>query len=112
MDPLISANAIHPLVYKELTPLFVFKVSKQSERLYLHPPGRRGGDGLYLYKSGHCVKVEPTNGKGLRLTPNRLIGVHRDGMHLKRGSQLYDGRGLLLGRNSYFKNIPILNLLL
>ena len=33
MDPLVSGSAIHPLAYKELTPLFVFNVSKQSERL-------------------------------------------------------------------------------
>ena len=33
MDPLVSRSAIHPLVYKELTPLFVFNVSKQSELL-------------------------------------------------------------------------------
>ena len=33
IDPLISESAIHPLASKELTPLFVFNVSKQSERL-------------------------------------------------------------------------------
>ena len=33
IDPLISGSAIHPLAYKELTSLFVFNVSKQSERL-------------------------------------------------------------------------------
>ena len=33
MDPLVSGSAIHPLAYKELTPLFVFNVLKQSERL-------------------------------------------------------------------------------
>ena len=33
MDPLINGTAIHPLSSKELTPLFVFNVSKQSERL-------------------------------------------------------------------------------
>ena len=33
MDPLVSGSMIHPLTYKELTPLFVFNVSKQSERL-------------------------------------------------------------------------------
>ena len=56
--------------------------------LFLHPSGRRSGDGLYLYKSGHCVKVEPIKGKGLRLAPNRstLVGVHGDGLHLQRGS--------------------------
>ena len=85
--------------------------------LYLHPSGRHrsGGDGLYLHKSGHCVKVEPiVKGRGLRLTPSRtsLVGVRGDGLYLKRGSQVYDGQGLLFGRNSPFKNIPILNLLL
>ena len=84
--------------------------------LYLHPSGRRSspGDGLYLHKSGHCVKVEPVRGRGLRLMPSRtsLVGVHGDGLYLKKGTQVYDGQGLLFGPNSPFKNIPILNLLL
>ena len=74
-----------------------------------------GGDGLYLRKSGHCVKVEPVKGNGLYLTPHRggsLDGVHGDGLYLKRGSTIQDGSGLILGPNSPFKNIPILNLLL
>ena len=33
MDPLISGSASQPLAYKGLTPLFVFNVSKQNERL-------------------------------------------------------------------------------
>ena len=28
------------------------------------------GNGLYLHKSGHCVKVEPVKGNGLYLTPH------------------------------------------
>ena len=74
-----------------------------------------GGDGLYLQKSGHCVKVEPVKGNGLYLSPHRggsLCGVHGDGLYLKRGSTIQDGSGLILGPNSPFKNIPILNLLL
>ena len=74
-----------------------------------------GGDGLYLHKSGHCVKVEPVKGNGLCLTLHRggsLPGVHGDGLYLKRGSTIQDGSGLILGPNSPFKNIPILNLLL
>ena len=77
-----------------------------------------GGNGLYLVKSGHCVKVEPVKGNGLYLTPHRggssssLSGVHGDGLYLKRGSTIQDGSGLILGPNSPFKNIPILNLLL
>ena len=86
--------------------------------LRLHPSGgssssRRYGDGLYLNKSGHCVKIEPTKGKGLRLSPSRVSALPtRDGLYWKRGTQVYDGQGLLFGRNSPFKNIPILNLLL
>ena len=74
-----------------------------------------GGDGLYLYKSGHCVNVEPVKGNGLYLTPHRggsLPGVHGYGLYLKRGSIIQDGSGLILGPDSPFKNIPILNLLL
>ena len=72
-----------------------------------------GGDGLYLHKSGHCVKIDPVKGNGLYLTPRRrLPGVHGDGLYLKHGSTIRDGSGLLFGSNSPFKNIPILNLLL
>ena len=77
-------------------------------RLHLHQSGR--GDGVYLHKSGHCFKMEPTKGNALRLTPNRFV-VHGDGQYLKRKSQIYNERGLL-GRNIPFKNIPMLNLLL
>ena len=72
-----------------------------------------GGSGLYLHKSGHCVKVEAVKGNGLYLTPHsRLAGVYGDGLYLKRGSSIYDGRGLLLGPQSPFKNIPILKWIL
>ena len=70
------------------------------------------GNGLYLHKLGHCVKIDPVRGNGLYLTPHkRLSGVHGDGLYLKRGSTIQDGFGLILGPNSPFKNIPILNLL-
>ena len=75
--------------------------------------GVSGGDELYLYKSGHCVKVTPTHGRGLQLIPKKLRGTTGgDGLFLKHGSRIYDGRGLLLGKNCPFKNIPILGLLL
>ena len=74
--------------------------------------GRGVGDGLYLHKSGHSVKVIPIQGKGLQLMPKKIHGVQGDGLFLKHGSNIYDGRGLLLGKNSPFKNIPILGLLL
>ena len=71
------------------------------------------GNGLYLHKSGHCVKIRPIKGKGLELVPRRRpTGIFGDGLFLKHGSRIYDGRGLLLGKNSPFKNIPIIGLLL
>ena len=39
----------------------VVKKAVGGRGLYLHP----SGDGLYLYKSVQCVKVEPIKGKGL-----------------------------------------------
>ena len=71
-----------------------------------------GGNGLYLYKSGHGMKITPIHGNGLKMMPKKCKGIHADGLYLKRGSQIVDGRGLLLGKNSPFKNIPILGLLL
>ena len=35
-----------------------------------------------------------------------------DGLYLKKEGKIYDGKGLLLGPNSPFKNIPILGMLL
>ena len=67
-----------------------------------------GGNGLYLHKLEHCVKIDPVRGNCLYLTPRkRLSGVHGDGFYLKRGSTIRDGSGLMLGPNSPFKNIPI-----
>ena len=68
-----------------------------------------GGNGLYLHKLGHCLKIDPVRGNGLYLTPHkRLSGVHDDGLYLKRGLTIQDGPGLILGPNSPCKNILIL----
>ena len=53
------------------------------------------GSGLFL---------DPVNGKGLQ-----LFG---DGLYLKQDGKVMDGKGLLLGPNSPFRNIPILGQLL
>ena len=75
--------------------------------------GAAGGDGLYLHKLGHCVKIDPVRGNGLYLTPHKkLCGIAGDRLYMKRGSTIQDGSGLLLGKNSPFKNIAILDLLL
>ena len=71
------------------------------------------GDGLYLFKKGRCIKVDPVKGNGLYLSPHssehHTIG---DGLYLKRGGKLHNGEGLILGKNSPFKNIPILGWIL
>ena len=72
-----------------------------------------GGNGVYLQKLGHCIKINPVRGNGLYLTPHkRISGVHCDGLYLKHDSTIQDRSGLIFGLNSPFKNIPILNLLL
>ena len=74
---------------------------------------KKSGDGLYLFKRGHCIKVEPVKGNGLYLTPhtlkNHAVG---DGLYLKRGDAVHNGEGLILGKNSPFKNVPILGWIL
>ena len=78
---------------------------------------RKSGDGLYLFKSGHCIKVDPVKGNGLYLQPHQEVSSKDsdcvgDGLYLKHGSSIYNGEGLILGESSPFKNIPILGWLL
>ena len=67
------------------------------------------GSGLYLRKGGFVSQVE-TDGHGLYLKPYKGKGLQSYGnkLYLKQGGKLYDGKGLLLGPNSPFDNIPIL----
>ena len=71
------------------------------------------GLGLYLKKGGCVCQVE-TDGQGLYLKPYKGKGLrsYGDGLYLKRGGKLYDGKGLLLGPNILFANIPILGAIL
>ena len=71
------------------------------------------GSGLYLKKGGLVSQVE-TDGHGLYLKPYKGKGLksYGDGLYLKQGGKRYDGKGLLLGLNSPFPNIPILGAIL
>ena len=71
------------------------------------------GKGLYLKKGGCVCRVE-TDVKGLYLDPVNGSGLRLfgDGLYLKQGNKFMDGKGLILGPNSPFKNIPILGMLL
>ena len=73
-----------------------------------------GGDGLYLFKRGHCIKVDPVKGNGLYLRSHHSgNGMKGDGLFLKRGGSMQTvGEGLILGKNSPFKNIPVLGWIL
>ena len=70
-------------------------------------------NGLYL-KKGDLVSQVETDGEGLYLKPYKGKGLqsYGDGLYLKQGGKLYDGKGLLLGPNSPFANIPILGAIL
>ena len=69
------------------------------------------GDGLYLHKHDKCYRVQKMKGNGLYLAPYPRF-VEGDGLFLKHGNDINDGAGLLMGKNSLFKNIPVLGQLL
>ena len=46
-------------------------------------------------------------GDGFYLAPHPLF-VEGDGLFLKHGADIRDGAGLLMGKNSPFRNIPVL----
>ena len=56
------------------------------------------GDGLYLKKGGMITRVE-TDGQGLYLRPykGKGLGSRGNGLYLKRGKSITDGRGFLTG---------------
>ena len=71
------------------------------------------GNGLYLKTGGSVCRIE-TDGEGLYLGPTSSKGFETvgNGLYLMKQGGLYDGRGLILGPNSPFKNIPILDMIL
>ena len=71
------------------------------------------GNGLYQKKGSGVCRIE-TDGEGLYLRPTSDIGFETvgSGLYLMKKRGLYDGRGLILGPNSPFKNIPILGIIL
>ena len=71
------------------------------------------GNGLYLKKGSGVRRIE-TDGEGLCLGPASGKGFETigNGIDLMKQGWLYDGRGLIIGHNSPFKNIPILGMIL
>ena len=70
-------------------------------------------NGLYLKKGDRVGQIE-TDGEGQYLGPASGNGFETvgNGLYLMKQCGLYDGRGLILGPNSPFKNIPILGMIL
>ena len=67
------------------------------------------GSGLYLKKGGCVCQVKTDcHGLYLKLYKGKGLKSYVDGLYLKQGGKLSDGKGLLLGANSPFANIPIL----
>ena len=74
------------------------------------------GEGIkmYLQKGGKCYNLKKTEYGGMHISPRpKLTGVYGDGLYLRRsGSGIRAGEGLILGKDSPFKNIPILGWIL
>jgi hypothetical protein len=70
---------------------------------------------MFLRKDGMCYRVKKAHGNGLyfrRNPPYLLPGIKYDGLFVKHKGRVYNGEGLILGKNSPFKNIPILGWIL
>ena len=94
------ARAVAPTILKGLAS---YAASKGVEKLM------KKGDGLFLEKNGHCAKVKMVKGGGLYLNPHPRF--HGQGLFEVDDGEI-KGDGLLLGDNSPFKNVPLLNILL
>ena len=68
------------------------------------------GNGLFLGRRGWGTAKVELNGSGIVLTPVEDEDVH--GLYFKNDGQIFQGKGLLFGDDSPFKDIPILGLLL
>ena len=71
------------------------------------------GSGLYLGKHGRGVsRIHLVEGGGLYLSPLFYPKENYDGLYMKHEDKMYKGSGIILGKNSPFRNIPILGWLL
>ena len=70
---------------------------------------KSAGDGLYLHKNSKCYRVQKMEGD---LNPSNRLPTAGNGLFLKHGGEISEGSGLLMGKNSPFRNIPVLGWLL
>ena len=84
----LTARALHTILSGLTTGLLSAGINKAIS-------GSDVGDGLYLQKHGLYLAPQPRF-------------VEYDGLFLKHGEDISDGVALLMGKNSPFKNIPVL----
>ena len=107
----IAARAI-PLVARALpTILSGLTTGLLSGGINKAISGKGVGDGLYLHEHDKYYRVQMMKGDGLYLAPHPRF-VEGGGLFLKHGADISAGAGLLMGKNSPFKNIPVLGWLL
>ena len=107
----LAALAI-PLVARALpTILSVLTTGLHSGGINKAISGKGVDDGLYLHKHDKCYRVPKMKGDCLYLAPHPRL-VEGDGLFLEHGEDISDGAGLLMGKNSLFKNISVLGWLL
>jgi len=71
------------------------------------------GSGLYLGKRGRGVsQIHMVEGGGLYLSPLFYPEEDHDGLYMRHDNEIYKGSGLILGKDSPFRNIPILGWIL
>ena len=76
---------------------------------------RKKGNGFFLHKNNQWYKMSPVGKKadGLYLSPRpAFAGSYGNGLFVNRDKEITDGSGLIFGKDSPFKSIPLLNLLL
>ena len=107
----LAARAI-PLVARALpTILSRLTTGLLSGGIYKAISDKDVGDRFYLHKNDKYYRVQKMKGDGLYPAPHPRF-VEGDRLFLKHGADISDGAGLLMGKNSPFKNIPVLGWLL
>ena len=85
-------------------------IVEDEESSSVHGEGIR----MYLRKEGKCYDLKKSVDGAMQISPRpKLTGVCGDGLYLRYpGSGIHSGEGFILGKNSPFKNIPILGWIL
>ena len=113
--PQMKANTEHTggflwTLAKAIGPAILGGIASAAANRLTHKAVKVQGSGLFVQKNGHCAKVHCVSGGGLYLSPHPKFHNGNGLFEVNAGNVV--GQGLLLGDNSPFKDVPILNLLL